>query len=547
MNSNLKLLSAGLLVAVLALAGCGGGGSDDTMAPEPMPTPEEQCTADGGTYVDGNCMSAEQVAAEGAIAAANMAALALDNTSDATAVNAVAALIAAAETAIAALPADDQAAETAKLTASKAVVDAQNARLQAEADRQAAQDEADRVAQEEADRKAAEAAAAAEKAAEDARKMAAKLYGLISVGGTPPVSAAGNPTTAGSGFMKGAVADALGSWMGQHYDRTDQSALVYSKTGKSTMGAKFSAFAAETGSGLTAITTGTQAGEFTIAPADLDAAYVMIDGYSRTSGEEEYEPMAGRTRVELSGALRGVSGTYYCTPENADTNCGATVAGADGQLTLGGGTWTFRPGSADSRVTETPGSTYSFGWWLNESTDPSTVSVFMNATAADGTALTATIPATTRGTATYEGKAAGKYALNHGVGGPNDSGHFTADAMLSASFGTGDSAAHEISGMIDEFKGADGEDRDWSVSLGTNVLTADGTVTAAVSDGDAANGDESLTTVWTIDGVKAAAAGSWDGALYGSDGGVPTAATGMFSAGYNNVGKMIGAFGAEKE
>ncbi|MYA88979.1 MAG: hypothetical protein F4X97_11125 [Boseongicola sp. SB0662_bin_57] len=38
MNSNLKLLPAALLVAVLALAGCGGGGSDDTTTTPPEPT-----------------------------------------------------------------------------------------------------------------------------------------------------------------------------------------------------------------------------------------------------------------------------------------------------------------------------------------------------------------------------------------------------------------------------------------------------------------------------------------------------------------------------
>ena len=60
MNSNLKLLSAGLLVA--ALAGCGGGGGGEMTEK----TPEEQCKDDGGLFEGGVCKSAEDLRKEGA-------------------------------------------------------------------------------------------------------------------------------------------------------------------------------------------------------------------------------------------------------------------------------------------------------------------------------------------------------------------------------------------------------------------------------------------------------------------------------------------------
>ena len=60
MNSNWKLLSAGLLVA--ALAGCGGGGGGEMTEP----TPEETCRDGGGIYEDGECKSADDLREEGA-------------------------------------------------------------------------------------------------------------------------------------------------------------------------------------------------------------------------------------------------------------------------------------------------------------------------------------------------------------------------------------------------------------------------------------------------------------------------------------------------
>ena len=83
MNSNWKLLSAGLLVA--ALAGCGGGGGGEMTEQEL--TPEEQCSEDGGIYEGGECKSADDLREEGAddaqkkedAAAATKAAVALYN------------------------------------------------------------------------------------------------------------------------------------------------------------------------------------------------------------------------------------------------------------------------------------------------------------------------------------------------------------------------------------------------------------------------------------------------------------------------------------
>jgi hypothetical protein len=519
-----------------------------------MLTPEEQCTADGGTYVDGTCKSAEQVAAEGAIIAANMAALTLDNTSDAAAVQAVADLIAAAETAIAALPAADQAAETAKLAASQAVVDAQNARLKAEAAEKAALDAEEARKAEEAAKAAEEARKAAEEARmaamEAARKMAAKLYGAIGTMRTVETNVVigddlmlGDSTTDPSQqrtLKESAVASALGDWAGQQYASTDgkHNATAYSIMSDPEMG---DAFSDATIAGRGALDT--NSGEYALDVASLNAAHVDIDSFSRTSGTEEYE-VDGDTenRIKEAGSLNGVRGYFYCAP--GGDACAASVANSDGTgITLGGdGTWTFKPNNAADQVTATPGTvTHAFGWWLDESGDDPVVRVFTSAPAV----ATDSPYTTTRGTATFTGAAAGKYALNRGAGGENDSGHFTANAELTATFAAG---GHSIKGTIDGFVGADGEPRDdWSVALGSLVMDSNGQATATTDDAATPDVDESLTTVWTIGDAAANPAGSWITTATGNEGGTPTAATGTFNAGYDNVGRMIGAFGVEAE
>ena len=51
--------------------------------------------------------------------------------------------------------------------------------------------------------------------------------------------------------------------------------------------------------------------------------------------------------------------------------------------------------------------------------------------------------------------------------------------------------------------------------------------------------------VWTIGGVDGAESGAWSGGLRAEgDNGVPTLATGVFTATHGTVGQLLGAFGA---
>lgn len=544
MNSNLKLLPAALLVAVLALAGCGGGSDSDGMT-------------------DAEKMAAEQQAADmkatKAVDAAVMAAKELDENSDDAAIMEAEGLVADARTAIAAAPDGSQAHNTDRLDAVDLAVMARrdafnSAKAEAEA-KQAQKDAEDAAAKEKADKEAAEAKAkadadmkAAEEAREEMRKMAAKLYGVINVEIGDSTRVTAFPSSGASitldrdgtdgdavELKKGAMVSTLDGWMGYDYAKEkDDSAVVYSMTSDPTRGRKFSV---EHAPDLTAAPAGSLSStSFT----EANAPRISIQSFTKDSGYQTFDKGDNEIAVKIPGSFHGVTGSYSCTPSAATQQCAARVRGDGlslGEVTTANGTfadtatsWTFKPGDPDALVTATPGARYAFGWWL---TDDGSANPVVDPFAWSSGAVF-DIPTSLEGKATYNGAAAGKYALNRGPGGNNDAGHFTADVELKATFG----ATDEISGTIDGFKGADGKDRDWSVALVKRTITS-GTVAA---------GTDPSTTWWTINGVKAtAAAGKWDAQLYEPDGGSPSVVMGTFGAGYDDFGAMSGAFGASNK
>ena len=290
-------------------------------------------------------------------------------------------------------------------------------------------------------------------------------------------------------------------------------------------------------------------GELTEANADGDgtddnfvATRVASSSFDQSAGTKEFKKGDNLSRVVISGSYHGVSGTYYCTPAT-DSTCAVQVAAkgftlggtldATNAFTADGGTWTFKPGTATTKVMSVADAIYaSYGWWIHKSADDKTytASAFVDdkGEVPDATGLTAL-----QGTATYMGGAAGKYALSSSTGGTNDAGHFTARATLNADF-----SDNSITGTIDNFMGADGMARDWSVELKEAAIANTGGITRA-ADND---------TVWTIDGTAAAASGEWSGSLQDNgDDGVPKVATGTFDSTYGDDGVMVGAFGANKQ
>ncbi|MXX91694.1 MAG: hypothetical protein F4213_21130 [Boseongicola sp. SB0677_bin_26] len=485
MNSNLKLLPAALLVSVLALAGCGGGSGSDGDMDDMMPemTEAQKCAAKGQGYT----LDDEDMCV---------------NVDDAV----------------------DKAYEDGK----------------------------EKGAEEEGMKR--DKAADDQKMSDDmkaARQLAAKLYSAIGPTSFEETSSAGSPAgiavtavtdagkatamVAAQALKRGAMQANLGNWNGYDYAATKQTARLYTTTGAATPGGKFSSTTDGADLG-----TPNGDGEYTLSTSGPRTTVAQlqsrtkITAFTQTSGSHTFKPI--RNLVTQAGSYWGVPGTYYCS----GTDCSATVTSNGVQL---GGTnsWTFKPTDPNQMVMETAGDRYAFGWWLNESGSSPSVTAFATHDASQDLEISGL-----RGKATYKGAAAGKYALHHDTtGGASDAGNFTADAELTAEF----DAAHTISGTIDNFMGDDGKTRDWKVTLDSISVAATGIAAPAATDGDLNNGNEAMTTTWTIGEDAASAAGSWSGQMHGNhkSSGTPEAVTGVFNAGYNNVGRMEGAFGTTHE
>ena len=385
--------------------------------------------------------------------------------------------------------------------------------------------------------------------------MAMKLHGGI--GATPldtttrttayatddiAVSIDGGTTTVNLSEDEDVMVDAFKGWEGMRFtaepdadDAGTYEAVVYSHVGEGTTteGEMFStAYTLDATTGETAnVTTLTGYATSRVASTSFD----------QSAGTKAFIPGSNDVRVMVAGSYHGVAGTYYCTP--ADRAVGCTAAVADMGFTLAGGTWTFKPTNPETRLMDTtvPDANYaSYGWWIHTSEDGNTVTV----SAFDvykGTDPGTVGIADLRGTATYSGGAAGKYALHSNTGGTNDSGHFTADATLEATFGED----HKITGTIDEFIGADGASRDWSVTLNASTVSDTGGI---AGDPETAGNTDNQMTVWTIGDTAADAGGQWSGDLREQgDDGVPAIATGTFHSIYGTSGSMVGAFGANEE
>ena len=462
--------------------------------------------------------AAEEAAAAAATAAEEAAATAATAAEEAAA----AAATAAEEAAAAAATAAEEAAAAAATAAEEAAAAAATAADDAEAARQAAQDEADRLQR------------AADKAAHDA--MVARLMTLhagltdddgnvteteIGVPAISPthgmpatskaesydVDANGVVSTTDSTLLVPAfavaemgMADEIDGFSGTLLMRADDDHIdqmtVYTDIDEPTH-VPFGQMH-PTSTGQLAIVSGTRS-------EDIESDnFAKANLVTHAANADDDDPGDVNDHVAFEGTYQGAEGVYRCEGVAA---C-MSSRDSDGVVTLAGADWTFTP-NAGAMVKVVDGIYMHFGWWLRENKAPEANTGALSAQVFAGSnGAPITLAATDIGKVTFEGSAAGKYALDDPLAQTVGGGHFTAAASLAADFGDG-SDMGTISGEI--------TGGNWSVELLSTVLTAGGatemnfntvgeTEVATAAAGGAG-------TKWTIDGVTGSGCRRLDGQL----------------------------------
>ncbi len=536
-RSLLRLSAAAMLAGVMILAGCSGGGDQP-----PVDTSVEDAATDRKAIND-------------AIGAAETAVAAVNDASDAATVAAADSKVADARSAIAAaanIPAAEKTAFTGTVDALDGrLTAAKNSRTAAMDDDQKAEDmammaKANKLLAGIVRRNTTEGAD--ERNAEYAGSNDANIMVTIGTGES-------NETTLTA--QKATVA-ALNGWEGKKYadpaDGDSYEAVVYSNV-VTPEGLKF---ASPTTNDAYQYTLDANSNtELTMNDENADAGWasrVASSSFDQKAGIKSFTSVllsGDRIGKTISGSYHGVSGTYTCVVTSPNkcaaekTSDGFTLGGvnASNVFGTGNGTWTFKAGSNETKVMGIDTAYASYGWWLKTSEDGKTMeaSAF---TDNKGTAPTGLEIGGLRGTATYKGGAAGQYALHSSTGGMNDAGNFTADATLEATF----AANHKITGTIDNFMGADGKSRNWSVELKEAGISDNGGITGTATGVAIDAQNPHVGTVWTIDGTAAAKSGQWLGNLQerGKDG-VPMVGKGTFYTEHSNSGKMVGSFGVNHQ
>ena len=400
----------------------------------------------------------------------------------------------------------------------------------------------------------------------------------------PTLSATGSTLTINAAQGAGSLADAaahadvilkagdsagsLGGWAGTNYAHTNtgtkvmNAAVVYNNQDDP----KTVTFA-KAGYTVATETTGTARKGYVYlgaGPATVfQTGFVVTDvggpafGHSGTQTHTKANPR--EDAVYIRGTYDGAPGEYRCSGTDP---CTSTNDGKGSPSALGG-TWHFKPDAA-AMVMQPDANYLYYGWWLSKDKDgmPTAASAFtgvMGSIEGDGTTVLMGNPATITGSATYAGHAAGKFALSNPLDGTGSAGHFTADATLTATFGGGTPAPTSpgISGTLDNFMAND-ESVPWSVSL--NRATWDGTTAGAFASTAADNTNTTAeATVWSIDGNSSPESGAWNGQMYdelpggtgddppGDGSNIPTSVTGTFYSEFSTIGRMVGAFGADKQ
>ena len=213
--------------------------------------------------------------------------------------------------------------------------------------------------------------------------------------------------------------------------------------------------------------------------------------------------------TSFAGSVRGVDGTFSCMGDA----CTAPTPNADGAFTrteiaiTRTEKWSFAPDDPGAMIHVKDTACVSFGWWLNAM---GTEGEYKFDAFASATGMGNAIPdddddnragSVLKGSATYKGGAAGKYAMQSTTDDSASGGHFTASATLTANFDADTDPADDdpnesgvsIGGTITDFMTGDMSRPNWKVTL-----TGPARVPTTIENTGIAEG---RTTSWTTGGA----------------------------------------------
>ena len=369
----------------------------------------------------------------------------------------------------------------------------------------------------------------------------------------------------GVALKTGASAGSLSGWAGTNYARSEgtgsqkvtNEARVFINKGSGTT----QPFSGTNGKYTLITTDGATKGYVQLGQDSTPVNRAMAAAFSH-SGTQTHQVPSEKDAFYTDGTYDGAKGRFRC----ASDNCASTN---DGKGTVTGltGVWHFKPNSGEM-ATVSDGHYLYYGWWVRKDDEgvATAASAFRGrvGTEADNSAdgldpAVSGSDSSLPGAATYVGNAVGEFSLSNPVDSTGNGGHFTADAELEATFGSGATAG--MTGTIDNFRLNGGsEDPGWSVSLHRAGWGNNGAINAPTDDALTTNVNEGLGTTWSLgDSSTATRSGTWSGQMYdekpgnptptgpGDGSNVPTTVTGTFYSEFSTIGRMVGAFGADKQ
>ena len=263
---------------------------------------------------------------------------------------------------------------------------------------------------------------------------------------------------------------------------------------------------------------------------------------------------------EAAGTYNGAMGTYRC---NSTGGVCTVTLDAMGMITAIGGDLIFTP--ADGAMSPVADADYlHYGVWLMRTTDEDGTTyneVETFAGASEGLPASDAVAAV-EGSASYSGGATGVYTRNHEYDAATGeltnatSGHFTAAASLTATFGQVEDDNDEgtiapnmlntLTGTIDDFTlnpsmpGGPEPANEWSVNLVGDIAPGDGTA-SGTANGGGAEGSFSATFHGSVLPVDHDMDVATDPVAPH-----PSAVVGEFDANFGN-GSVAGGFGARRQ